>query len=358
MSQQRHIVFLTPGFPTDEAETSCIPFLQRFVFGFTKLYPQYRFTVISFQYPFVKKTYEWHGVEVHALNGRNRKYFYKLLTWKKVFSTFKKIYRPEEETVIHSFWLSDCALIGQMIAKKHKLHHVSMMMGQDCYPKNKYLKILKLRQFDVVSGSDFTANHLNAVRKDVEVKRIIKGIDEWNFSDGVEGIEREIDIIGVGNLSKLKNYLRFVKIIHEIKQKKYNISALIIGSKSNQYEEVVDYIEKNNLHKNVQLVPFSTREKVLEYMRQSKVLLHTSNTDEQPFVILEALASGAHAISTPVGQLPYPDRVTYLDDDQQIIEKLNVLLTSDLEHDRYIPFTLSDTIKRYHDLYFRNEQDQ
>lgn len=352
MSKKRHIVFLTPGFPTDEAETNCIPFLQRFVYGFAKLYPHYRFSVISFQYPFIQETYDWHSVKVYALNGGNKRYIHKFFTWNKVFKTFKKIYHKEEETIIHSFWLSECALIGQKLANKYQLNHVNMMMGQDCYPANRYLKILPLKQFDIVSGSDFTAGHLNKVKPSVEVKRIIKGIDEWNFKEGTEDEERDIDVIGVGNLSALKNYLRFVQIIHQVKERIPNIRAVIIGSKSNQYDEVVEYIKTHHLQENIKLIPFAVREEVLNYMRRSRVLLHTSNTDEQPYVILEALACGVHTISTPVGQLPYPDRVTYLDDDERIAEELTNKLTSKLEHDRYIPFPLSKTINAYHDLYF------
>lgn len=350
---KKHIVFLTPGFPGDEEETNCIPFLQRFIFGFSKLYPQYRFSVITFQYPFVEKTYKWHNVTVYALNGRNKRYFYKLLNWRKVFKTFKEIHNKEEETVIHSCWLSDCAFIGQNISKKYNLYHVNMMLGQDCYPKNKYLKILNLNKFDVVSGSDFTADILNEIKGPIDVKRIIKGIDEWNFDDMIDTTPREIDVIGVGNLSSLKNYLRFVKIIHEVKRNIPNIRAVIVGSKSNQYDDVVLYIKSNNLQENIQLVPFSTREEVLKYMKRSKVLLHTSNTEEQPYVILEALACGTHVVSTPVGQLPYPERVTYLESDTDIVEKLNTTLKGELKHDMYIPFPLSETIKSYNDLYFK-----
>ena len=355
MSTKKHVVFLTPGFPGNESETNCIPFLQRFIYGFGRLYPHYRFSVITFQYPFTEKTYDWHGVKVYALNGRNKKFFYKLLTWRKVFRTFRQIYKNDEDTVIHSCWLADCALIGQRIARKYGLYHVNMMMGQDCYPKNKYLKILNLNQFDIVSGSEFTANHLNNVKGPVEVKRIIKGIDEWNFVEENKEGERDIDVIGVGNLSTLKNYLRFVKIIHRVKQSIPNIRTVIVGSKSNQYDDIVSYIEDNNLKDNVTLLPFASREEVLKYMRNSKVLLHTSNTDEQPFVILEALASGAHSISTHVGQLPYPDRVTYLDGDNDIIEKLITTLKGELDHDMYIPFAMSATVNAYNDLYFKEK---
>ena len=51
------IIILTPGFPASVADSTCLPMQQHFVKTLKQLYPDLNIIVLSFQYPYVVRTY-------------------------------------------------------------------------------------------------------------------------------------------------------------------------------------------------------------------------------------------------------------------------------------------------------------
>ena len=74
------LVILSPGFPENEADTTCLPAQQDLVRLLRQIRPSLELVIIAFQYPFTGKSYQWNGVPVIPLNGRNRGKLYRLLT--------------------------------------------------------------------------------------------------------------------------------------------------------------------------------------------------------------------------------------------------------------------------------------
>ena len=72
MASARHIALITPGFPRDEADTSCIPPLQIALRRLRQRRPDIRITVIALHYPDSRRPYRWHGFEVVPMAGANR----------------------------------------------------------------------------------------------------------------------------------------------------------------------------------------------------------------------------------------------------------------------------------------------
>ena len=48
----KRLVILTPGFPKDETDTTCIPFLQDFILELNDQYPSLKIDILAFDYPF------------------------------------------------------------------------------------------------------------------------------------------------------------------------------------------------------------------------------------------------------------------------------------------------------------------
>jgi hypothetical protein len=142
LKNKKHILFLTPGFPEDEADTSCIPALQLFIKHLQSV-GRIEMTVIAFQYPFRIDRYLWNGVTIFSIGGGNRKGLYRIWNWQKIYRLAIKIHRDHTIDQIHSFWLTECAFLGSKIAAKLKLLHTCTLMGQDVLPENKYLSIIK-----------------------------------------------------------------------------------------------------------------------------------------------------------------------------------------------------------------------
>ena len=62
----KHIVFLTPGFPENERDDTCIPALQIFAKQLQKQ-PHCKVTVVTIHYPSQKTEYVWNGIKVYSL---------------------------------------------------------------------------------------------------------------------------------------------------------------------------------------------------------------------------------------------------------------------------------------------------
>ena len=56
MKSSKHVVILVPGFASDEMDESNIPALQYFLKGYKIQFPDIRFSIIPFQFPFKKRT--------------------------------------------------------------------------------------------------------------------------------------------------------------------------------------------------------------------------------------------------------------------------------------------------------------
>src|ERR1035437_9359608 len=96
MKSNKTIVLLTPGFPKDEQDTTCTTYLQDYVLSFAKLYPKINLKVITFQYPYKEGNYKWNNIDVYSAGGKNTKYFYKIITWIRVWRQLSRINKESE----------------------------------------------------------------------------------------------------------------------------------------------------------------------------------------------------------------------------------------------------------------------
>lgn len=99
--------------------------------------------------------------------------------------------------------------------------------------------------------------------------------------------------VSSGSLIKRKNYLSLVKAWKEYPE---NYGLYLIGN-GNQKRKIERFIRKNHM-KNVVLLGFLNRKKVLDFMNDSDVFLFPSNEDIYGHVVNEALSQGIPVIST------------------------------------------------------------
>ncbi|MBS1690214.1 MAG: hypothetical protein JSS96_15905, partial [Bacteroidetes bacterium] len=102
--QQKTLVILSPGFPKDEADTTCLPTQQLFVKGLQAAYPDLKIVVLAFRYPFVNVTYKWHGVEVISLDERKKGFINHLALWAQIWRLLKKLKVQNDIIGLLSFW--------------------------------------------------------------------------------------------------------------------------------------------------------------------------------------------------------------------------------------------------------------
>ncbi|MBC8173480.1 MAG: hypothetical protein H7X71_06185, partial [Chitinophagales bacterium] len=147
-----NVLIITPGFAADENDSATIPYLQDYVLALKNKIGADHIKIITIHYPFTKKKYLWNGIEVFPVNGKNKKGLFRLYTIRQAVRIAKKSLKTGRY-VLHSFWLTDAAIVGQFITKKYRLKHISTIMGQDAKTSNKYLKYIDLAQITSVALS-------------------------------------------------------------------------------------------------------------------------------------------------------------------------------------------------------------
>lgn len=105
----------------------------------------------------------------------------------------------------------------------------------------------------------------------------------------------DIDLIFVGRLEDVKNPVKFIEIIYEIKKKKNNIKAALIGDGS-LFNECLTIIKEKNLSENIEMLGY--KENPFPYMLKSKFIISTSKNEAFGLSTVEGILLGNVVIST------------------------------------------------------------
>ncbi|MBL7826283.1 MAG: glycosyltransferase [Saprospiraceae bacterium] len=297
----RPVLLITPGFTADEHDRNCLPTLQLYAEALHQ--SGRKVLIVSLDYPFHTHPYTWKGIPVFPCGGRNKRWLKPLVCW-RAMRHCHALLDANPDAVLHSFWLSWPCAIGQRVAARRGARHITTLMGQDALPENKkWFRFLNPNRKDhFVVLSTFHQNALKA-NSGFEAGHIIPwGIDVATGNESGEPV-RNIDVVGAGSLIPLKNWEKWLGVIALLKQEMPSIKAVLIGDGPEKMR-LQERAERMGLAGCVQLLGEKTRPEVLNLMKRSKVLLHTSDYESQGFVFSEAAMSGCALVSTPVGLAP------------------------------------------------------
>ena len=292
--REKTLIILTPGFPENEADSTCLPLQQNLVRSIKEYYPQTNIIVLAFQYPYFEKSYTWFDTAVVSFSGRNKGGIPRLLLRRQIFSTLNGITKNNEIIGLLSFWCGECAAVGQAFAKKHRLKHFCWILGQDAKKENKYPRRIAIKAGNLLALSDFLQKEFE---KNHGVKPgyvILPGTESRRFDPIAR--EKDIDILGVGSLIALKQYNVFIEILTELRKEFPQLKAALIG-RGPEKEKLSALISKFQLGDNVFLAGELPYTDTLQWMQRAKVFLHTSSYEGFGVVMIEALYSGCHVIS-------------------------------------------------------------
>jgi len=344
----KHIVIITPGFPADENDFLCIPPLQEFLKGLKSLFPFLMITVIALHYPYQYKKYSWNGLQIVSMAGKNKK-LKKPLLWHKTINAVKKINESNPVNVIHSLWLGECAMIGNILSKKFNSKHVCTLMGQDVKSSNKYLKPLKNKNITIVALSKNQADQFFNITKNSADEIVEWGIDDITVSSS----ERDVDLLAVGSLIPLKNYSLLINLVEKVKQKYPDINCKLAGAGPEELS-LKQLAKENGVEKNIEFKGILSRSEIFKLMQRSKIFIHPSKFEGSGYVFAEALANGLSIVSFNVGYAqPHPKWFIANNEDDFFNITLN-LLASKLDNSPVNLFPISETINRYASLYELN----
>ncbi|MCH7774204.1 MAG: glycosyltransferase [Bacteroidetes bacterium] len=340
-----HILVITPGFPENENDTSCIPAMQEYFTALLSEHSSPKITVVSIHYPYRNKTYSWKGIQVFSCGGGG-KYPFKILYLMRAIIYSLKVNKKLKVNIIHSFWLAEPALIGSILGKIFKVKHICTMMGQDARNVNNYLKILPLKNIIKVALSEY---HSNYFRKSTGFNP--NYILPWGINKiKVDENKRPIDIIGVGSLIALKNYKLFIDVVVRLKEDYPSMNCILIGE-GPEKSELLKVIIKKNLSGNITLTGQLPREEVLLKMIKSKILLHSSNYESFGLVILEGLASGCYVVCKKVGIAKETKKILIIKNIEDAFLAIKRIINNTKNFSPKIPYPIADSVSSYKKLY-------
>ena len=350
---KKTLVILSPGFPKNEADSTCIPPQQVFVRNLKLQYPQLNIVVLAFEYPFYSRSYQWCNVAVISFGGANKGGLSRLNNWRRVRQILKQLNRQYQLIGLLSFWIGDCAFVADRFAKKHKLKHFCWILGQDAKPGNKYFRWIKPTAERLIALSDFIATEVknNYAVKPAQV--IPVGIDAKLFGEPVR--TKDIDLLGVGSLIPLKLYSLLINMIATLHVYFPNIRAMICGD-GPERNLLTALIKDYKLEKNIQLIGGLPHSAVLALMQRTKVFAHPSSYEGLGVVCLEALYAGAQVVSfvRPMDQPIKNWHFAKTPDDMVNILK-RMLYDPSFSKEKVAPYAIGDTCKKMMSLFDYND---
>lgn len=113
------------------------------------------------------------------------------------------------------------------------------------------------------------------------------------------------NLIGyVGRLSPEKGVINLLAAIPKILDAcGENVEFMLVGD-GPLSDEIEDWIRRNCLYNKVKLEGWMPHNTIPDYLNEFKLLILPSYTEGLPNVVLEAMASGAIVLATPVGGIP------------------------------------------------------
>lgn len=333
------LVILTPGFPKDETDSTCLPLQQSLLRTISKNHSTIRLIILSFQYPYLASTYTWNGITVKSFGGKNKPGVQRWWLWQKIKTELRLIHEQNKIAGILSFWCGECALLGSQFAARHQLIHRCWILGQDAKTGNKYVNRIKPGKKELIALSDFITSEMEKNHGIRPFTVIPPGIDPGMFPSN--GSEKTIDILGAGSLIPLKRFDLFVELVAEIRKEIPWLRVAICGE-GPERKKLEEQISLLGLKETIILTGELPHTELLKLMQQTKIFLHTSSYEGFGMVCLEALYAKAKVISFVKPMNAAIHNWVTADTKEIMLKKILGLLKTDTSYESVLPYKMKD----------------
>lgn len=348
MNRNKSILIITPGFPENEIDDTCIPPLQEFLIEFKNAYPEIKFFIIALQYPFKKCKYAWNDIPVYSCGGKNKKFPLRFFSWVKAFLYFIEIKKNNKLDIIHSFWFGEAVFLGNIFSSFFKIHHVNTLMGRDALKENKYLELISKKKIKIVPISKRQKKIFQkSTRKEI-LDSIPFGIS--NRNGNFIQRKREIDILGVGSLIELKNYKFFMELIKELTNDYPDLNCVLIGE-GVQRDFLLELAKKLGIENNIHFKGKLSRKEVFDFMRKGKIFFHPSKYESLGYVFEEALISGLSIVSFETGIAEPSEKWKVCKTNSEIYNSLKYFLENNHDFNPLVLYKIEETVNSYYRIY-------
>ena len=339
------LAIVTPGFPRDAADSTCVPALQLYVRGLVAARPDLDVTVFSLHYPERAAAYRWEGIPVRSLGANN-------VPWPGRLGPMSRLARALSTAsvdLLHGFWLSDASWCATMVGMRRRLPVLVTLMGQDALPSNPYHRVFPLSRAQGVVPSPRMRAEVQRVHP-VSIDVVPWGVEAVPPTEKGWGV-RATDLLGVGALTELKDWETFLRIAAAGIRNGLVRQVQLIGEGPAQ-PSLQRRLEELGISEQCRLLGRRPRAEVLESMGDARVLLHPSRYEGFGMVFQEALAMGMAVVSRPVGAAMEGPRWWVGASDEALAQGVSRLL-AEPPGVGPTPHRVEDTVEGYLDIYRR-----
>jgi len=304
--------------------------------------------VLSFLYPYEATEYNWQQVNVTAFGGMKKRKLQRFVLWQGIWKKLNLLRKRNHIIGILSFWCGECALLGSYFGRLYGIRHISWVCGQDARKKNRFVNWIRPRPNELAGISEFVAGEFYKNHRIKPQYIIPNGIDENMFRPLPE---KDIDILGVGSFTPLKQYDIFISIVNELKKHLQAIRVVHCGD-GEERENIRNLIKHYALENTISLYGETSHDEVLRLMERSKILLHPSGYEGFSTVCLEALYARAKVVSF-TQPMNYDIKNWHVVKSQQgMTEKvLELLKGTSQKYERTGGYSIENTAQRMMDLF-------
>lgn len=207
--------------------------------------------------------------------------------------------------IIHSF--STIAfyitLVTSLLCRLFKIKYIVLVHGGD-YPNRIkkspfFIKMIFKYSYLNISPSKYLQYEFANLGYDF--KFIPNAIDLKLFKFK-ERIEFKPNLLWVRAFDKIYNPTMAVLVVFQLKNKYPNVKLWMVGNKcDHSYDETVALINKLNLKDNIELTGVLSHKDWAELSQKADIFINTTNIDNMPVSVLQAMALGLPVFSTDVG---------------------------------------------------------
>ena len=134
------------------------------------------------------------------------------------------------------------------------------------------------------------------------IKKVNLGIDIEKFRSIIKEDKEIIEFLFVGRIVPIKNIPFLINSFIEAYKENKNIVLNIVGEGDKEEVELVKNLAKE--YSNIKFLGKKSGNELVEQYQNSDIFILTSNYDNYPNVVFEAMASGLPVVGTDVGGIP------------------------------------------------------
>lgn len=227
------------------------------------------------------------------------------------------------------------ALITSQLARIFKIRYIPILHGGNLPVRLTKTPKLSEMIFKNSYKNVAPSNYLKSAFKEKKINsEFIPNIIDFNSYKYIERFNIQPKLLWVRSFKYLYNPTLAVKVLIELKKEYPNAVLCMVGPYlDDSYQQTVNLVKTYNLEESVEFTDVLTKDDWHKKSIDYDIFINTTNFDNTPISVIEAMALGLPIVSTNVGGMPYliDDKVDGLLVDKEDAKKMTKAIIDVIE---------------------------